>query len=95
MSVPSDGSAVRDAVPEFVHRTPGRSGGPFGFVRIGGAMRRLVGIILSFLALAAGQPALAAVLPPTVTKVFGAASILIGQSTSLTFTVTNPNAERR
>ena len=29
--------------------------------------------------------------PPTVSKAFGAASILIGQSTSLTFTVTNPN----
>jgi hypothetical protein len=91
MSVPSYGSAVRGAVPEFEHRTPRRIGGPFGFVRIDSARRRLVGIVLSFLALAAGQPALAAVLPPTIGKAFGAASILIGQSTSLTFSIANPN----
>ncbi|HEY2113663.1 MAG TPA: S8 family serine peptidase [Candidatus Angelobacter sp.] len=30
--------------------------------------------------------------PPTLTKAFGAASILLNASTSLTFTITNPNA---
>jgi uncharacterized repeat protein (TIGR01451 family) len=29
--------------------------------------------------------------PPTISKVFGAPSILVGASTSLTFTITNPN----
>jgi uncharacterized repeat protein (TIGR01451 family) len=34
----------------------------------------------------------AAATPPTLTKAFGAASIAIGQTTSLTFNITNPNA---
>jgi uncharacterized repeat protein (TIGR01451 family) len=40
--------------------------------------------------LLAAHPALAQS-PPTLAKAFGAASILIGQTTSLTFTITNPN----
>ena len=33
-----------------------------------------------------------AVLPPTISKAFGAASIFVGGSTTLTLTITNPNA---
>ena len=33
----------------------------------------------------------AAIVPPTISEVFGAANILVGASTSLSFTVTNPN----
>lgn len=38
------------------------------------------------------QAGAASVLPPTITKAFGAASIPLNSSTSLTFTLNNPNA---
>ena len=38
-----------------------------------------------------GTASITVVAPPTISKVFGAASILVGGSTSLSFTITNPN----
>ena len=40
---------------------------------------------------ASASVTVAAIVPPTISEVFGAANILVGASTSLSFTVTNPN----
>jgi trimeric autotransporter adhesin len=54
--------------------------------------RRLFGAAAGLLGLLLAGPVEAAVTPPTLVKAFGVASIAIGQTTSLTFSINNPNA---
>ena len=61
------------------------------YLWIGHLGKRLVGVAMATTALLACHAAQAQS-PPTLVKAFGAASIAIGQSTSLTFTVGNPPA---
>jgi uncharacterized repeat protein (TIGR01451 family) len=57
-----------------------------------GPRRRLFGAAAGLLGLLLAGPVAAAATPPTLAKAFGAASIAIGQTTSLTFSINNPNA---
>ena len=71
-------------------RVPSRK--PRAEVRLLGSRRRMFGVTAGLLGLLLAGPVAAAATPPTLVKAFGAASIAIGQTTSLTFTINNPNA---
>ena len=63
-----------------------------GEARLRSSRRRLFAVAAGLLAMLLAGPVAAAATPPTLVKAFGAASTLIGQTTSLTFTINNPNA---
>jgi len=55
--------------------------------------RRFVAPVIALFCLLAGVTSgAAATLPPTIMKAFGASSIPLNATTSLTFTISNPNA---
>jgi uncharacterized repeat protein (TIGR01451 family) len=82
------GSGRRAAISDPVRtRVPSR--GKAGLLN---SRRSLFGVAGGFLGLLLAGPVAAAATPPTLVKAFGAASIVIGQTTSLTFSITNPNA---